>query len=186
MRGVATHTQVRNLGPWHGAWVKETNHNVSLCTDHRCELHLTSMANFVHVYRQCMQTQQLQVPWKVQPRLCPLWTRCVFWSSASILEATITRSLGLDVPSLNWIWAERVSIFLILFLPHLSRVFLIELILFTQQMEPAKQAKVMQEFQRQSAQMDMTVSHFLTLPFILVLLFFVWRRLECKCQPFWL
>lgn len=27
-----------------------------------------------------------------------------------------------------------------------------------QQMDPAKQAKIMQEFQRQSAQMDMTVS----------------------------
>ena len=74
---------------------------------------------------------------------------------------------------MNWIQAERVSIFL----PHLSHVFLIELLLVTQQMEPAKQAKVMQAFQRQSAQMEMTVRHFLTLPLIQILLFFVWRRL---------
>lgn len=80
---------------------------------------------------------------------------------------------------MNWIQAERVS----KKLPYLSRVFLIELPLLAQQMEPAKQAKVMQEFQRQSAQMDMTVRHFLTLPLIPVLLFFVWR-LKCKCQPF--
>jgi len=33
------------------------------------------------------------------------------------------------------------------------------LVLSRQQMEPAKQAKIMQEFQRQSAQMDMTVSY---------------------------
>lgn len=32
------------------------------------------------------------------------------------------------------------------------------LVLYEQQMEPAKQAKIMQEFQKQSAQMDMTVS----------------------------
>jgi len=33
------------------------------------------------------------------------------------------------------------------------------LVIYRQQMEPAKQAKIMQEFQRQSAQMDMTVSY---------------------------
>lgn len=102
------------------------------------------------------------------------------------LEARIPRSLGCYVPLVNWIRAEHVSIFVILSLPHLSRVFLIELLLFTQQLEPAKQAKVMQEFQRQSAQMDMTVRHLLTLPLVLVLLFFVSGRRQCKCQPFWL
>lgn len=34
-----------------------------------------------------------------------------------------------------------------------------------QQMAPAKQAKVIQEFQKQSAQMDMTVSTYLALYF---------------------
>lgn len=33
--------------------------------------------------------------------------------------------------------------------------------LFSQQMDPAKQAKVIREFQKQSAQMDMTVRYFI-------------------------
>lgn len=44
-----------------------------------------------------------------------------------------------------------------------------EICLHLQQLAPAKQAKVMQEFQKQSAQMDMTVVFFDIILFLLVL-----------------
>lgn len=52
-----------------------------------------------------------------------------------------------------------------------------QICLHLQQLAPAKQAKVMQEFQKQSAQMDMTVIFFDIILFLLVLLL-----LATKCS----
>lgn len=45
----------------------------------------------------------------------------------------------------------------VLFISFPSSILTVRDLSYVQQMDPAKQAKVMQEFQRQSAQMDMTV-----------------------------
>lgn len=133
----------------------------------RCNRNLL-LTMFIPLCRQCMPILQLLLAWKVPQRRWHPWIRYLTILDGAVEEYLLNFTGHIDLYSKGASWLQCFNV---LNICSISRPYEVNLkiiyyyhhhlsisgMFYLQQMAPAKQAKVIREFQKQSAQMDMTV-----------------------------